>query len=731
MAGDRNCGRVKTASRYAFASAENLYRRNVHPRVMLGPDDVVELRRQIQRGDGKKIMAALRKKVRTLVDFVIESEDLATMLKGDGSHNSPAARVGYAIDDMAMVAALDQDADTLSAVKQLFSVVCSPNYEGGRIGVVGLGLSYDLLHDHLSVSERRAYLRAAQPAIRQAISSTPAYYKSSGANMPLGMALSAVPALLAIAGDPGVRNLDRELAELVTRLEATLHTAINPDGYPEEDIGYGTSVAAWLTQIAEGLRRAGVYDAYENCERFSRFGRAMLHFVEPWGEDLANTGDHGDDFGHREFVLARLAAETNDPTLLWLLGTLHYHHGKVHPENTLPDFWVEVPLRKGFRTPATGTSLLVLNEMKGEKYPAKAKTPTQFCDRGRGIVSCRSGWGPDDTFVVFDGSQRSPSAQGHCHDSCGDFLLSAVGEYFAIGTGRYNVEQDCHSVVLIDGKSGRSTDGEWRQSYYHGNLIAYTPGEFCDFAAADSSHQHDCYWARRYLGLVKGQGARGYVWTVDDLNKANDWAEYWWQLQSSPENTIATRRRSATIRGWRHGNLLDVHFAIPAPHEYPEAHTLTVAQDLGVSSSHKYLKTDPSNNLGKFGGPADHVRRYSRPADMVHGPSYVRPRLLGKVSGYNGRFMSIMLPREKGEKAAKVARLKAIDNSLAVRLSFPEVEDTLIFAYEHSLLEADGVVGRGQWCVVRRSRSTRKVVAWEIGQGTSLTVDGKRLLSPG
>ena len=109
---------------------------------------------------------------------------------------------------------------------------------------------------------------------------------------------------------------------------------------------------------------------------------------------------------------------------------------------------------------------------------------------------------------------------------------------------------------------------------------------------------------------------------------------------------------------------------------------------------------------------------------MVHGPVYVRPRLLGKVAGYNGRFMSVMIPRRKGEKAPKASRLKSIDNSLAVKITFPAVEDTLIFAYEHDLLEADGIVGRGQWCVVRRSRATGEVLAYELGHGTKLVGDG-------
>lgn len=705
---------------YQFGAARKLYENQAHPRVMLGPEDIFRLRRQISSGDGKKIMIVLRKKVRRLVEFVLESKDLPTMLKGDGTHHSQGAQVKYGAADLAFVAALDEGHDTLEAVHRLFAASCGVA-DIDRTTVVGiLDMAYDLLFAHLSEPERRAYRHAAQKEIEERIKATSGnYFKSAGANTPIVTTLSAIPVLLAIKDDPGVGPLDKQLAYLLKCFEASLHTAINPNGYPEEDIGYGTAIAAWLAQIAEWLRRAGIYDVYRECPRFARFGQAILHFVQPRGADLSNTGDHGDDFGAREFVLARLAAETKDPTLLWLLGTLDYHHGKVHPENRLPEFYMEVPLRKGFRTPASCLSLLVLDELKGERHPAKTNPPTAFCERERGIVSFRSGWDERATFVVFDGSQRSPSGQGHAHASCGHFSLSALGEYFAIDTGRYNIEQNCHNIVLIDGQSGRSTEGEWTATKHHGVLTAFQPGEFVDFAAVDSSHQHNCYWARRYLGLVKGAEAPAYVWIVEDINKADAPAEYWWLLQTSPENTISVRKRSAVIKGWRHGNLLDVHFVLPAPGEYPTPHTLTIARDVGLPSSYKYI-----------GNPKANASHYERPADMVHGPVYVRPRLLGKVRGWNGRFMSILIPRLQGAQAAVVTPLKTIANSLAVRLTFGrhrQISDTLIYAYEHNLLEADGIVGRGRWCVVRRNLETGSVIRYALGEGTSLRVAGTEL----
>ena len=703
---------------FDFGCAKPLYQQGVHPRVLLGPEDVEKLRRRIRSGDGLKIMQALRRKVRLLVESVLKSRDLAQMLlDSKKSHHEPGALVLYGLREMAMVALLDEDTDAIEATRQVQLASCLPELRAK--GFLPLPIAYDLLFNHLPEEDSRTCRKALVEDIPSRIANAgPAYYRRAGHNITLGTALTALWSLLAIRGDPGVPDLDGEQSRLLSMFEATLHVIFNPDGYPEEDIGYGTAVGAYMSQLGEALRRAGIYDPYAECPRYARFGQAVLHFVQPWGENLSNTGDHGDDFGEREFVLARLAHETGDWTLTWLLGTLYYTHGMVHPENLCPEFYIEVPLRRGFRTHASAMSLIVLDDLKKAVHPARAKLPTQFRDRSRGIVSFRSGWNRDDTLLVFDGSQRSPAAQGHWHASAGHFSLSAVGEYFAIDTGRYNIEQNCHNVVLVDGKSGRSTDGEWDYVKYHGLLTDYLPGEFVDFAAADSSQHSDCYWARRCVGLAKGAGAPAYAWTVDDVNKANDYHEFRWQLHTSPENSIETRTDSATIRGWRQGNLLDVHWALPPADEYPKPHILCVTQDVATPSSYKYIPH-----------PFKSVKGYRRPSDMVHGPVYVRPRLLAKVAGLNGRFMSVMIPRHTGERPAEVVRLESLPNSLALRIRFPQVEDTLIFAYEHNLLEAGEVKGRGQWCVVRRSRKTGRALAWELGRGTSLSVSGKGLES--
>jgi len=532
--------------------------------------------------------------------------------------------------------------------------------------------------------------------------------------------------MLAIEGEPDIGDFSAERALALKYLDATLHTAYHADGYPEEDIGYGTDIAGPMAWVVEAVRRAGLYDAYDpqrGCPHWGLLGRALVHFVQPWGEYLSMTGDHPNYFWNREFCLGRIAGETRDPVVRWLLGTLEFT-GKEMANNPYRDFHVEVPLRKGFQVPATGLSLLMLDELiKPALHPAKAKVPTAFCDRTRGIVSFRSDWSENATYAVFDGSQRSPAAQGHAHASCGHFSLTALGEYFAVAPGRYGVEQDQHNLVLVDGKSGRSTGGRWVQSYWHGNLTDYAPGPLCDFASVDSSHQHDCYWARRHLGLVKPTATKGarsdtpaYVWTVEDVNKSNDYREFWWTLNTSPENIITLGDQSATITGWRRGNHLDVHFALPDRDVYPKPHTLTLTQDEWAISANQDVQNPRAN--------AD---AYVRPAAMVNGIVFVRPRLIAKVAGYNGRFMSLLLPRREGQTPAQVERLPAIDNVLAVRITFDRVVDTLIWAYEHHLLDADDIEARGQWCLVRRDRRSGRVLSHALSKGTVIRVAGRTL----
>jgi hypothetical protein len=71
--------------------------------------------------------------------------------------------------------------------------------------------------------------------------------------------------------------------------------------------------------------------------------------------------------------------------------------------------------------------------------------------------------------------------------------------------------------------------------------------------------------------------------------------------------------------------------------------------------------------------------------------------------------------------------MESCPNSLAAKIVFPRVTDTLIYAYEHGFLESEDIVAEGDFLIVRRRRRDNKVVASAMRNGTSLTVAGKRI----
>ena len=717
---------------FAFGCATDLYRKRVHPRVLVGPDDLARLRDRVQQGGGRRLMEALRKKVRPLVEATLAADDLPTLIADynrSPDHMGPAIAGG--VQEMAMVAAIDLDASAIEAARRvlLSAAEADPasrnDHPCRRVTYLAgsFSLAYDLVAPQLAKKDRRAYADwVAGSAIPHIISAIPpqTYYPAAGANIPIYGMETSLPAILAIMGDPGVPSLKRELELLGSYLRASLCAAIGPDGYPVEDVGYGTAVAGELAMRADMLRRAGLYDAWSEYPRLTKYGRAILHFVQPWGRYMSNTGDFMDQWGNREYALTRIAAETSDPTLSWLVGTLAHRSDCGTPKEK-EDFGDEVQVRRGLRVQPMATNLILLDEFRDPVRPKKSTVPAHFRDRTRGIVSFRSGWKDDDTFVVFDSSQRSPACAGHDHASAGNFTLSALGEYFAIDCGRYCNEQQEHNVVLINGQSGFSHERQWSATPYAGLLLDYAPDDFCDFAAADLALQTRSYWARRYLGLVKGRtgkdGPNGYVWTVEDVNRANDIAEFWWTLNTHPNNTIETSKEHATIHGCQTGSALDVHIALLPEDQFPDPQRVRFVKDVNTCRATDYV-----------GDPRKRQDNYARQG--VHGSVSVRPRLIAKVKGWNGRFMSLMLPRARGARPAVVKQLKTHYDGFAVKIRFPDVEDTIIWAYHHGLLEAEDIQGLGQWCVVRRSRKTRRVLKYTLGNGTSLRVGGRALQVP-
>jgi hypothetical protein len=706
-----------------FGYAKHLYKNRIHPRVIFGPEELSDMKMKIGSGIGKKILKGISEIARYCAKSFPENDSQLLEFM-TGKDIGISGNLASCIYPIAVTAMLCDDKQLTLLLKRIFRAICMAlDVEEKLIDMMKKNILhpniisslypvYDWFFNEIPQEHKYGYQILIKKISNYVIKQKrKTYYLYSAHNIPILTTLSYIPAIASVYGDSTEISFEKEMEEFVKFFDASLYSAIHKNGYPVEDIGYGTNMLCFLGEIGQILFRAGFYNPYL-CKNFLNSGNAILHFVQPHGKFLSNTGDHGDDINNRLPLLVELAHKTNDKSLLWLAGNLTYSRKLIGGLGgwNIPGLFDEI-VYNNIHFPKNLYSILYLDELKMGIHPTKLRKTTSFVDPSRGIVSFRSSWDKDATLVIFDGSQRTGCARGHEHASCGHFSISSLEEYFAIDTGRFNMEQNCHNVVLINGRSGESTNGEWKSVNRQGVLIDYHFDDFVDFASVDSSHQHNAYWAKRYIALVKDNKMPSYVWLVEDINFNDDFAEFWWQLHTAYGNKInIISDRMATIKGYRKGNLMDIHFIIPDDWGYPERHKIKIEKDIAFPSSYKYLGFQPEepteNKLEKMRNIA--IKTFGNLYNMVHGPVYFRPRILAKVSGVNGRFMTLMIPHNQSQKPA-ITRLKTIPNSFGVKIDFGDVEDIIIFAYEHNILEAEDIVARGNWCVIRRDKKHKKI----------------------
>jgi len=308
-------------NRYEFGYARGLYAANIHPRVALGPADLADIRLAVKRGAARKVMKAMRHKVGVLTDLILEANDLPALLKGDHTWHSPAARIRGSIDDFAMVAAVDEDARTIDAVTRVMD---------GKLQFVHGRLiqAYDLISPYLTEKCRREFVVAAREQIETFLDMTAStHFRNAGGNVTLGHTLEPLLIMLSIAGDPGAGDVRKHQEYLVNALEASVNVAINRDGYPEEDIGYGSDVAGWLVYLAEVTCRAGLVDLFERCPRLlktcywagtSAVSLEEIHHRQSFDLDFHSVPYYGEDPVVERFYVS--ARSRRQPSVLVFLA---------------------------------------------------------------------------------------------------------------------------------------------------------------------------------------------------------------------------------------------------------------------------------------------------------------------------------------------------------------------------------------------------------------------------
>ncbi len=594
---------------FHFGQAKKLYENNTHPRVLASKEELENLKNQLENTNiGRTYLKKLKEKTDNIISQLPPTQELHNFLKPDSNvtyGNNVTFKVN--INDIALSAIFENNQQKIEILANVFKTIhehqddlfyrTTYGYPHASF-INSLWFVYDTLYHHIDPQLRKTYQDLCILHNNEHLAQYQnTFYLFAAHNTPFAHFLSGIAIFLALKGDRPEFTFEEELAILINCFKASVNSAFTAQGYPYEDMGYGLLVADLVVLWGELLRRAGLFDLYSECPHFKNYGNALLHFIQPEGKYLANTGDHGTGAPQRQFLFARIAKQTANPAIKWLAGRLSsdlFHRVFKH---YIDRYSEDLLLENGSNIPISYLTAFVLNDYEDIATPLQQQISTSFCDRERGLVSLRTGWNEDDMFVVLDASQRSPSARGHEHQSAGNFTIAAFGEYFAIDAARYNIEQSCHNVVLIDGKSGRSTNGEWMPTGHQGVLLDYLDRDPIWYVKIDASNQYDACWAKRHFFFVKSDAlSKGYLIAIDDINKDDKSHQFWWQLHTSPDNKIKIKAdNSVTIEGCRSGNRMDVHFVLPTKEWFNQEYKLQVIEDLGAPSSYKYLSFDPQH----------------------------------------------------------------------------------------------------------------------------------------
>ena len=205
-----------------FGDARSLHVRHVHPRLLIGPRELADIRKSITAGRGRKVMEALRESTRPFVE-ANSSTDAVVRLFGDQTlHGSFAAQTIEKTFDMAMVGVLDDNAGAVDAAANVLRALAKTTIAANdgilvHAGLTSPLLAFDLLHDRLAEADRRAFCAwVLDGHVRRFIAKRrPTYFKNPGMNLTLGGALPAILAVLLMRNEDGNGPLDAELAELL------------------------------------------------------------------------------------------------------------------------------------------------------------------------------------------------------------------------------------------------------------------------------------------------------------------------------------------------------------------------------------------------------------------------------------------------------------------------------------------------------------------------------------
>ena len=590
------------------------------------------------------------------------------------------------------------------------------------------------IHSHLETALAADICRASLPsevidgikavmrdaAIAYHDGSRPVRYFSAGQNIPAVKTLNAGVCAL-VWGEEVNHPTWRETVELARDAAiGYLRRGTDAAGYGYEGPGYSLCTYFYVYLVAQLLRQRGIEDLFATEPALSNIPLATHSLLFPDHGSLGNYNDLGLLYPHGMPWLPLTARyyHRGDDLALW-----HAFQGPDHPLRPFGDTmdWYE-SIAGGDALQAMhvfpyALSLLWWDADEKHEPIEHSARPTADCSRGVECANFRTSWSRDAVYMNVQGAGRTHAAGGHAHADCGHFSIFAHGQYLAIDTGRYNSDEDQHSVILVDGKCHMPTgDGRWGANPRSGRLLDFRRHAMVDYVRADAAHMKDCMWADRHFLFVRSPGELGnaaggddaYVVVIDNINVDNATHSFVWQLQTDTSNTVRiTGDRTASVVGEK--ARLDVTFAIPSAEDFPKSpHTIS-------------LRSDEKEWAWPYGrnGIEDH------PNTGLMTTSFKRPRLLAELWGVNGVMAAVLSPRRAGSPALAVRQV-AEQRVLRVEVSWGEYTDTIFAAMDSGYINLADARAWTELALVRRDRAGKIVGTWTV-DGEKLTLSGSTI----
>ena len=443
-----------------------------HPRVFFTSESLAKLRERARTEPGSELWHEA-----SAVESRIKQKPFAPgapELDRSG-HGAPQYRAAYALAELTLAYAIEQDPQLLEAAKQWLLAIIQYDPWGYTFSkpntdlpaahfLYAVGLAYDTLYHQLTEAERAAVRHKLvrqgnlmYDYFRYKPKKTYAYSQNHTGIPQAGLAVAAFALL-------GEEKEAEQWAQLSRAIYDRILSTFGTDGYYYEGFHYYVFSLHWIVRYLDTLEHTTGEDLYPRMrERFVPLKYYAAHSVLPGGDGVFDFGDTGKGAVDRNQetalkpntgyeVLYRLASKYRDEQAQGVAQWLRKDLGT----DTWEDFWAFYSYDASLRA-APITSI-----------------PTFYHFQDNGTIFWRSGWNAGATAVAFrcgppEGHQVTalkPSipewrlSTGHAHPDANSFIIYANGRYLTGDTGYVGVKLAAdHNTVLVDGR-GHAEEGQ-------------------------------------------------------------------------------------------------------------------------------------------------------------------------------------------------------------------------------------------------------------------------------